>query len=135
MARPGGVATLGVMHVVLQGASEVPGGYGMALLQSLLALGAVCLLAWVLLRWLGRRGFGRPPQGSRIRVIERTPLDGQRALYLVRVGDRLWLVGAGEGASPSLVAELDPADLPAEPEVARRGPGDLLGKLGRREVP
>ncbi|MFW5875515.1 MAG: flagellar biosynthetic protein FliO [Myxococcota bacterium] len=125
------------MHVVLQGsgAGDVPGGYGLALLQSLLALGAVCLLAWALLRWLGRRGFGRPPRGSRLRVIERTPLDGQRALYLVQVGDRVWLVGAGEGASPSLVAELDSADLPPEPEVARGGSGAVLGKLGRREAP
>jgi len=31
-------------------AAELPGGYGLALLQALLALGAVCVLAWSVLR-------------------------------------------------------------------------------------
>lgn len=124
------------MPAILEGASaggELPGGYGVALLQAVLALGAVCLLAWVVLRWLGKRGFGTGARGTgRIRVVERTPLDAHRALYLVEVGDRVWLVGAGEGASPSLLAELDPSELPPLPESGERPLAGVLGRLKRQ---
>ncbi|MFW5921060.1 MAG: hypothetical protein ACOCUS_04415, partial [Polyangiales bacterium] len=66
------------MYALLQGASEaadLPGGYGAALLQTLLALAAVCVLAWVVLRWSAKRGFGMGPSGGRVRVLERVPLD------------------------------------------------------------
>ena len=125
------------MPALLQGASEaadLPGGYGAALLQTLLALGAVSLLAWVVLRWSAKRGFGMGPSGGRLRVLERVPLDQRRALYLVRVGDRVLLVGAGEGASPTVLAELDPSELPPAPE---RPPGNasfaaILRRIGGR---
>ncbi len=94
--------------------SGLPGGYGVSLLQTLLALAAVCILAWVVLRWSAKRGFNLG--SGRIKVLERTPLDGRRALYLVEVGERVLLVGAGEGGAPALLAELDPAELPPAPE-------------------
>jgi flagellar protein FliO/FliZ len=105
---------------------SAPGGYGVALLQTLLALAAVCILAWVVLRWSARRGFGM--HKGRVRVIERVPLEGRRSLYLVRIGDRVLLIGAGEGGAPSLIAELDPSELPPAPEP---GPGlsEILAKL------
>lgn len=111
------------MPVFLQGAgaaADLPGGYGAALLQALLALAAVCLLAWVVLRWLARRGFGGASTGGgRIEVIERISLDARRSLYLVRVGERVWLLGAGEGAAPTALAELAPEDVPPLEEEAR----------------
>jgi flagellar protein FliO/FliZ len=94
--------------------SDLPGGYGVALLQTLLALAAVCILAWVVLRWSARRGLG--VGRGRIRVLERVPLEGRRALYLVAIGERVLLIGAGEGGAPSLITELDPAELPPAPE-------------------
>lgn len=100
------------MLVLLQ--SDLPGGYGVALLQTLLALAAVCVLAWVVLKWSARRGLGL---GSRrIKVLERTPLDGRRSLYLVSIGERVFLIGGGEGAAPSVLAELEPDELPELPE-------------------
>lgn len=95
--------------------STAPGGYGVALLQTLLALAAVCILAWVVLKWSARRGLGLG-RGGRVRVIERVPLDGRRSLYLVEIGERVLLIGAGEGGAPALLAELDPAELPPAPE-------------------
>jgi flagellar protein FliO/FliZ len=106
--------------------SDVPGGYGVALLQTLLALAAVCILAWVILRWSARRGFGG--RSGRVKVLERTVLDGRRSLYLVEIGDRVLLIGAGDGASPSLLAELDPSELPPAPERAS-GIADLIARL------
>lgn len=115
------------MIVLLQGA--VPSGYGVSLLQTLLALAAVCILAWVVLRWSARRGLGLGG-GRRVKVLERVPLDGRRALYLVEVGGRVLLLGAGEGASPAVLAELDPKELPELPEG--KSFGDLVAKLTQK---
>jgi flagellar biosynthetic protein FliO len=105
------------MWVLLQAsdaARELPGGYGASLLQSLLALAAVCILAWVVLRWSAQRGLGLG-EGRRVRVIERVALDARRAIYLVQVGERVLVVGAGDGASPSLLSELKASELPDVP--------------------
>lgn len=95
----------------------LPGGYGAALMQTLLALGAVCILAWALLRWFAQRGLvpGRWANlgfGGRgkLRVVERLSLDARHGLFLVRAGRRIFLVGSGEH-SVSLVAELSEHDL------------------------
>ncbi|MCB9597144.1 MAG: flagellar biosynthetic protein FliO [Sandaracinaceae bacterium] len=117
------------MHPVwLQGA--LPSGYGVSLLQTLLALAAVCLLAWVVLRWSAKRGLGLGG-GRRVKVLERVPLDGRRSLYLVEVGGRVLLLGAGDTASPTVLAELDPDDLPDLPEP--KSFGDLVAKLRKGE--
>jgi flagellar biosynthetic protein FliO len=102
------------MPVLLQVAERtpLPGGYGVALLQTLLALAAVCIFAWVLLRWGARRGLGLAGTGGAVRVVERVVLDPRRMLYVVRVGDRLLLLGAGDGAAPTLLTELDPRTVP-----------------------
>jgi flagellar biosynthetic protein FliO len=107
------------MPALLQQAAQdaLPGGYGAALLQTLLALLAVCILAWVVLRWGMRRGFGVATSTGRVRVLERTPLDARRALYLVQVGDKVLLLGAGEGGPPAVLSELPLRDLPPETET------------------
>jgi len=104
----------------------MPSGYGISLLQTLLALGAVCILAWVVLRWSAKRGLGLGG-GRRVKVLERVPLDGRRALYLVEVGGRVLLVGAGDASAPNVLMELDPDDLPDLPE--QRSFADVLAKL------
>lgn len=114
-----------LLTVLLLLQSGLPGGYGVSLLQTLLALAAVCILAWVVLRWSAKRGLNLGV--GRIKVLERTPLDGRRALYLVEVGDRVLLVGAGEGGAPALLAELDPAELPPAPE----GPTSVADLVAR----
>lgn len=106
-----------------------PGGYGVALLQTLLALAAVCVLAWVVLRWSARRGIGLAR--GRVRVIERAPLDGRRSLYLVAVGERVFLIGAGDGGAPALLAEIDPSELPPAPER----PAGVLELMQKLRVP
>ena len=113
-----------MLPTLLQG--DLPGGYGVSLLQTLLALAAVCVLAWVVLRWSAKRGLGLGG-GRRVKVLERVPLDGRRALYLVEVGGRVLLIGAGDASAPAVLAELDPDELPDLP--AAKGFGDLIARL------
>lgn len=95
-------------------AHELPGGYGASLLQSMLALAAVCILAWIVLRWSAQRGLGLGAD-RRVKVLERVPLDARRWVYLVRIGERVLVLGAGDGASPTLLAELRPDEVPEAP--------------------
>jgi flagellar protein FliO/FliZ len=98
------------MLALLQAATDAPPppSYGASLLQTLFALIGVCLLAYVLMRYgLGRTAFGRGA-GRYMRIRERLPLDARRALVLVEVGDRVYLVGTGDGAAPTLLRELPP---------------------------
>jgi flagellar biogenesis protein FliO len=130
------------MFVLLQAsthAHDLPGGYGVALVQALLALVAVCILAWTVLRWSAGRGLGALGGGQRIHVIERAHLDARRTLYLVKIGERAFLVGAGETGAPSLLAEIPASELPpAKPgvrfaDVLRRS-GEGSKRLGEEPV-
>ena len=98
------------MWVLLQTTSApvapaLSGGYGAALLQALLALVAVSVLAWVVLRGLARGSLLRG-SGRRVRVLERTPLDTKHALLLVEVDGETLLLGVGDGSAPALIRKL-----------------------------
>lgn len=86
--------------------------YAGDLLRTAFALGFVCVLAWVCLRLLATRGFGKASGNKQLEVLERLPLDSQRSLLMVRVERRRLLIGVGTGAAPQLIAELD-TDAPA----------------------
>jgi flagellar biogenesis protein FliO len=94
-------------------------GMGAALLQLLLALGLVCGLAVVVLRY-GLKRLYRNPSGpdQPLRLVSRLALEPRRAVYLIEARGQEFLVGGGENAL-SLLAELGqspPAQSPA-PEV------------------
>jgi flagellar biosynthetic protein FliO len=117
--------------------SHVPSGYGVALLQTLLALAAVCILAWVVLRWSAQRRLFGAGGGERVRVLERVHLDPRRALYLVKVGEKVLLLGAGDNGAPALLTEVDPASLPKETASAKGGSfADVMKRLaGKKDAP
>jgi flagellar biogenesis protein FliO len=112
-----------------QSADALPGGYGVALLQALLALAAVCILAWVVLRWAARTGLGIGARGERVKVIERVALDARRTMWLVQIGERVFLIGAGDGAGLSTLAELRPGELPAITGAPRTSFADVLARV------
>ncbi|MEM9195682.1 MAG: flagellar biosynthetic protein FliO [Myxococcota bacterium] len=119
----------GGLGVVLQGAF---GGYGASLVQALLALLAVSILAFVVLRWAQKRGAGLGGfSGRRVEVLERVILERGRSLYLIRIGEKVLLLGAGEGAAPQVLAELSPDELPELPDESGHGFSDLLRRLGK----
>jgi len=103
-------------------------GYAAALVQSIVALAGICALAAVLLRMAAGRGLGRVPRGRVLELVERLPLDARSAVCVVRAGGKAWLVGTNDGASPTLLAELDAGAIP-EPEAPRaRSFRELLGR-------
>jgi flagellar biogenesis protein FliO len=83
------------------------GGGLLSVARTLLALLGVCALAWVALNVLARRGVGVARPGARLRLVERLQLSPRRQLYLVQADSRVFLLGAGEGGTVSLIAELD----------------------------
>src|SRR5215510_15916408 len=81
-----------------------------AVLRVLLALIGVSGLAWVVLSALARRGLlgDLRRTSGRVRVLERVALSPRRQLYLVQADARVFLLGAADGGSLSLIAELQP---------------------------
>lgn len=106
-------------------------GFGAALAQSAAALLAVCVLAWWVLRLGARRGV--IATSSRVAVLERTPLDPGRAVYVVRIGPRVLVLGAAE-SSLTLLTELREGELPEPPSPpAREGFGEIVARLRGRD--
>jgi len=119
----------------MDGSGALP-GFGGSLAISLVSLGVVCLIAYVALKFLSRRGFGRA--NGPITVLARCPLEPRRALYVVETAGRCFLIGVGDGPM-TMLAELGAAEvkasLPARSEPAARF-GDVLARvLGRGAGP
>ncbi len=85
---------------------EVP-SYGAQLVQTLIALVVVCILAYVILRWGLARFMGPRTKHGPMEILARIALDGRQGLLVVRVANRVFLLGTG-GNAPSFLAELDP---------------------------
>lgn len=90
----------------------------------------------------GVRRLGITTSRGPLEVLARQPLDGRRAIYLVRVGERVLIVGAADGSLTRLgstsVEALRRADLertqppPDDPTAARGRFRDVLSRaLGR----
>jgi len=112
---------------------ELPSLAG-SLALSFVSLGLVCVVAYVVLRWLGRTGVGR--SSSNIRVIGHCYLEPRRSAYLIETAGRCFLVGVGDGPV-SLIAEVERGavvDLP-EMQATRMSFGDVLARILRRRGP
>jgi len=93
-------------------------GYAGYLLETLFTLAAVCAAAFAVLYGARRLGVGRA-RGP-ISLAGQLPLDARRAIYLVRVGEQVFVVGASEAGFTKL-GELPASELPRaeeEPEPA-----------------
>ena len=84
--------------------------YAGYIVQTLVTLVAVCALAMLVLWGARRVGIGRPSGPLELRG--HLPLDARRAIYLVKVGDRAFVVGVGEGGFTKL-GEIPMSELPA----------------------
>jgi flagellar biogenesis protein FliO len=116
--------------------ADVPAADGgapfLTLAVTLLVFLLVVGLAWFGTRWLTRRLWGVPGTGAgRIRVLERVPLEPRRTLYLVEIGSRILLIGAGD-RDLRVLAEMDRAALPEPPPAERRSFAETLRRLAGR---
>jgi len=100
--------------------------------ETLVTLFAVVALALVVLYGARRLGVGRP--AGPLHLVGRLPLDGRRAVYLVRVDKRVFVLGASE-AGLSKLGELDGDEISfTEAAVAPSAFRAVLEKaLGRSE--
>jgi flagellar biosynthetic protein FliO len=97
---------------------------------SFLSLGAVCLVAYLALRFLAGRGIGRASGG--VRVLARCPLEPRRSVYLIETAGRCFLVGVGDGPM-ALLAEVDAERARAEiPAPSTSGFASLVSRLLNR---
>ena len=79
----------------------------------LLILGGILALAYLTIRYLMPRLVGWKDLAScPIRILARFPLEPRKALYVVRAGSGVFLIGASEGGLHYLTA-LDPHDFTA----------------------
>lgn len=100
--------------------------YAGYLIETFVTLIAVCALA-VLLLWGARRmGVGRA--SGPIELRGRLQLDARRAIYLVKVGAQVYVLGVGEGGFTKL-GEMPSSDLPSDPHPA--SPGSFADALAR----
>jgi flagellar biosynthetic protein FliO len=92
---------------------QEPGSFGWLLLKTTLLLVAICLLAYLVLRFLARRQLGRWGMRAggpgRLAVVDRLALGPRASLQVVRAGSRVLLLGASE-AGIQLLCELEPSD-------------------------
>jgi flagellar biogenesis protein FliO len=86
-------------------------------IETLITLLGVVALAVLVLYGARRVGIGRP--SGPLDLVGRLPLDGRRAIYLVRVSETVYVVGASEAGLAKL-GELS---------------SDALGELATAEAP
>ncbi|MEK6609261.1 MAG: flagellar biosynthetic protein FliO [Myxococcota bacterium] len=93
------------------------GGLAWDLAQTILAVGVVCAIAYLVLRFGVRRLHGGQAQGP-LRVLARLPLEPRRGVYLIEARSRVFLVGSAENGLTLLAEVSEPADTaaPAKPE-------------------
>jgi len=92
-------------------------GFGSSLAVSFASFGLVCFGAWVFFRWLAFRARGGASRNGGLKLRAKLVLEPRRAVYLIEVGARAFLIGGGE-TGLSLLAELAPADVPVDSTAA-----------------
>ena len=100
--------------------------------QTGVSLLGVVALAWIIL-YAGRR-LGVPQLKGPMQLLGRLPLEHRRAICLVKVGERVLVIGTSEAGITKL-AELNENELPDLTPVVRRGFADILQATLRRKPP
>jgi hypothetical protein len=102
------------------------------LIETSVTLLGVVIVAAVLLYGARRRGLGRA--SGPLDLVGRLPLDGQRAVYLVRIGSTVYVIGASE-AGLAKIGELSESEIGPLPEPARGALADVIRRALGSVVP
>ncbi len=80
----------------------------LSLIGSILLFILVLFLAWFCTRWIGKRyGLRGSAGGSKIKILDRMALGADRSLIVIRLEDRVWLLGM-TAHHINKIEELDP---------------------------
>jgi len=105
--------------------SGAAASYGDLLITSLVVLLAVCIAAFVVVKFVGRfLATGRVRGAHLLDVVARVPLEPRRSLYVVEVAGKTLLVGTSE-MGLSVLSELDGDEVRAR-AVPRQSFGELV---------
>jgi flagellar biosynthetic protein FliO len=113
---------------------ESGSSFAWMMLQTLLALGLVCLLIYALFRWVLPRLGASGSQRGMVRVVDAMKLEPRKSLYIVEVAGR-WLLIASSEAGVQLISELEAetarqeAELRARSQVSRKSVGSVVFDL------
>ena len=99
------------------------------IVETSVTLLAVIALAILVLVSARRLGLGRPL--GPLELVGRLPLEGRRAVYLVRVAERVFILGASEAGLEKL-GELDPNVIESSIQ-AKAGFREILAKMIERK--
>jgi flagellar biogenesis protein FliO len=102
------------------------------LIETSVTLLGVVIIAAVLLYGARKRGFGRA--SGPLDLVGRLPLDGQRSIYLVRIGSTVYVIGASE-AGLAKIGELSESEIGPLPEPARGALADVIRRALGSAVP
>ncbi|HYQ17676.1 MAG TPA: flagellar biosynthetic protein FliO [Polyangiaceae bacterium] len=91
--------------------------------ETLVTLLGVVALSVVVLSALRRVGVGKV--GGPLELVARLPLEGRRAVYLVRAGETVYVLAASENALAKL-GELPAALVPTPPQTEPHTFSDVL---------
>jgi len=87
------------------------GDFGWMLAKAAIILVIVCILSYLVIRYVLRRILVSPgrskSEAGHLVLVDRLALEPRRALVVVRAGSKMLLLGMSEGQM-SLLAELDP---------------------------
>jgi flagellar biogenesis protein FliO len=98
--------------------------------ETVVTLLGIVALSVVLLSVLRRAGVGRA--AGPLELLARLPLEGRRAVYLVRVAETVYVLGASDHAMQKL-GELPRSALPHGPALEEQSFSDVLKRaLGRK---
>jgi flagellar biogenesis protein FliO len=101
--------------------------------ETLVTLLAVVALSVLLLSALRRVGVGK--LGGPLELVARLPLEGRRAVYLVRAGETVYVLAASESALAKL-GELPNSEVPRAVEAEPRTFRDVLRRaVGVKATP
>jgi flagellar biogenesis protein FliO len=92
-------------------------------IETIVTLLAVVVLSIVLLSALRRAGVGKA--AGPLELVARLPLEGRRAVYLVRVGSTVYVLGASDNAIQKL-GELPEGSLPPNPQPEQQSFAQVL---------
>jgi flagellar biogenesis protein FliO len=100
--------------------------YATYLAETVLTLLLVCGAAFVVLLGAKRLGIGRA--NGPVSLLGQLPLDARRSVYLIKIAEKVLVVGASEGGMVKL-GELEAHELPVEAEVPTKNFAEIFAKL------